>query len=78
MYLEFSPSGTSGNPSRNGMHVLTDMLVGVLYHTSSDVTLSDLVQKGHLLHLVWGKRKLWNNMLLRLQSLSLVVMPWRK
>ena len=25
------------------MHVLTDMLVSVLYHASSDVTLSDLV-----------------------------------
>ena len=43
MYLEFSLSGTSGSPSRNGMRVLTHMLVSVLYHASSDVILSDLV-----------------------------------
>ena len=43
MYLEFSLSGTSGSPSRE-WHARTDsVLVSVLYHASSNVTLSDLV-----------------------------------
>ena len=45
MYLEFlfpfrEPQEV---PLGNGMRVLTDMLVSVLYHASSNVTLSDLV-----------------------------------
>ena len=43
MYLEFFPFGNLRRSITEGMRVLTDMLVSVLYHTSSDVTLSDFV-----------------------------------
>ena len=44
MYLEFFPFREPQEvPLGNGMRVLTDMLVSVLYHASSNVTLSDLV-----------------------------------
>ena len=41
--LEFPCREPQEVPFGNGMRVLTDMLVSVLYHASSDVTLSILV-----------------------------------
>ena len=43
MYLNFPFREPQKVPLGTGMRVLTDMLVSVLYHALSNVTLSDLV-----------------------------------